>query len=352
MLIKPTSMGVLCALAGTAVADVPASGVLVASQTSFVNTGTDEHFYIHRIKPTGIEQVFASKSDPGEEFGWSDAHTLWTASGTAADAVSITKFVDGVQTDAFKIVPADWKLTPFPDDLKFELPRLMITGKGQVWLELCQRRKEPEIGEGACTNARYARVNERPLRMNGDAYTTIVTTKPAGVDAYRVKTIFQGGKPIAFPRTNSPAGYAVKLARVTVDGIGDEQKHRTLSGAVCIGPAKETTTFPGATDDIDFVMVPKKVTWIRTSPPLVELAGKATNPVGQVEAHTAYLLGCNERIARAEFFGADLWGMLRIIPVAEWQKQKQPPSDGTWSIYLADKLLGTIPGSEIRVAPH
>lgn len=337
-----TIVGALVLVAGTAAAEVPAAGIYVASNTSFGSTGYDEYLYIHLIKPTGIEQVYTSKSETGGNFGWSDAKTLWRAEGSS-EATTVIKYVDGKVADTVKISAADWKL-PINDDLKFAMPDLLITKKGEVWLEVCTKRKEVELQLGKCLKASYLRVDAKPLVQSAK--------KPAGIDAYRVKKIFQEGAPLKWPKAKAPAGYSVKLQRVTVDGLGEEQKGRKMQGAVCTGPASATVTWPGKTDDLDFAMKPKKVTWLHASPALVSITGKATNPIGEIEDHEAFLFECKERVADAEFFGGDLWGVLRDVPVDEWQKTKAPKTDGSWSIYSGDKLLGTLQGSEIRVAPR
>jgi hypothetical protein len=331
----------LVAAAAPASAEIPAAGIYVATQTRFGSTGIDEHFYIHLIKPTGIEKVLDTTSEVEADFGWSDGHTLWRS--MPGKDVAVGKYVDGKLVDTIKVMPADWKAGITSYDAG-ESPELLITGKGEVWLSLCHKRKDANIGRGACTKASYARVDVKPI--------AIATSKPSGVDAYRVQTIFQGGKPLAFPRAAAPAGYAVKLQPVKVTKSADSgQNGRTMKGAVCTGAAKQTVSWPDASDDLDFTMVPKTVTWLRASPPLVQIAGKATNPIGMVEDHEAYLFDCKERVQEAEFFGGDVWGVLRGLDV-DTQKQKHPASDGTWSIYGGDKLVGTLPGWQIRLAPH
>lgn len=337
-----TSLALVLVLAGTAAADVPAPGVYVATQTSYGSTGWDDQLFIHRVTPMGIEKLLSVKTGGGGDFGWSDAKTLWTSVGTA-EMVTVQKFVDGKLAKTVAVAPKDWQVS-LTEDSKYELIGMQITKTGEVWLELCLKRKDVSPTESRCVKAAY-------LRVDGDKLVA-AAKKPAKVDAYRANTIYQDGSPLAFPKAKAPKGYAVALKKVTVDGMGDSQKARTLPGAVCTGPDKATITWPDGKVDLDFTMKPKKVTWLRTTPALVRISGTGTNPIGEIEQHEAFLLDCKEHVDGAEFFGSDLWGIRRDVPSEEWQKTKTPATDATWSIYSGDKLVGTLPGSEIRFAPR
>jgi hypothetical protein len=340
MTVRMTLAALVVALAGTARADLPAEGVYVASQTSFGSTGWDEHFYIHRVRPGGIALIAEIRTNIGSEFGWSDAHTLWRTEYTG-DGLTVQRLVDGKLTETIRVANTDWHAAGIDPQL-LEVPMLLITRGGAVWLEQCLKRKTVSAGQGPCSKALYAPVDGKPLQ--------VVTRPPADIDGYRVDAIFPRGRPRAFPRVAAPAGYSIRLGKVTVRRAGEPA--RMVAGAVCNGPAGQTVTWPDAMIDIDFAMRPAKVTWMRTSPPLAEISGDATNPIGEVVHHRAYLFDCKEAVDNAEQLTEDLWGVLRDIPLSEWQKSKAAKSDGTWTIYSGDQVIGTVPGSEIRFAPR
>ncbi len=326
----------------TAAAQPKPASVLVATQTSYGSTGWDERMFVHRVGPAGIERLASFNTGGGAAFGWSDAHTLWLASGTA-EGTTVRKYVDGVLAGSLEVGPASWR-TPLNEEQKTELPTLRITKTGEVWLELCLARKHFDVGPSRCRKTTYNRVDTGALVYS--------TKPPRSIDLYRATAIYQDGAPLRFPKTKPPTGYAVTLRKVTVDGLDATQRDITLPGAVCTGPGQQTITWPDRTEDLAFAMKPRTVTWLHAAPALARLTGDAINPIGQRERHEAFLFECKEHVAAAEYFGGDLWGILRAVPVEEWQKTKTPDTDGTWSLYRGDTLLGTVPGSEIRLAPH
>ena len=337
------SLVLILAFAGSAIAGTPVAdgGVYVASQTRYDN-GWENQLFIHRVTATGIEKVFATRASGS--FGWSDAKTLWTASGNA-DQVVMQKFVNGVLEKTLTVKGADWKVRPSKvTDLTSNLPFLRITKTGEVWLELCVKYKELDYRNLVCREPVY-------LRVDGKKF--VRSTKSPKVASDRTNVFFLEYPPTSFPKTKAPAGYTVRVKKVTVDGRGTDQKGREVLGAVCTGP-DATITWPETSVDLDFIMEPETVTWLRTAPALVEISGPALLSSEPGEHLQTYLLGCKERVDGAEFFGGDLWGVRRDVPADVWRKSdaKAPEVDATWSIYRGDKLVGTVPGSRILMAPH
>ncbi len=183
--------------------------------------------------------------------------------------------------------------------------------------------------EQQCVKGVYLRVDTKPFVRT--------TTKPKGIDAYRVMKNFQEAAPRPFPAAKAPAGFAVKMTTVVAKRDSGERK---VKGAMCTGPAKVTASWPGPDEDLAFALKPRKTTWLRTTPALARIQGKATNPIGIVETHDAYFLGCSELVYHAEDFGHGLWGFRRTL------------ENPTWTIYLEDKPLGTFAGEGLRLAPN
>ena len=160
------------------------------------------------------------------------------------------------------------------------------------------------------------------------------TKKPANIDDYRVSNSYLGTAP-AFPKVKAPAGYTVTLKQVVADGVGDDQKKMKTKGAVCKGPTT-SKTWPDDTVDIPFAMKPSRVTWLRASPPIVRIDGKATNPIGDIEQHEAVFVDCKELVDEARWFGAGAWALR---------------TDTKWTIYLEDKKVASLDAESVRAAP-
>ncbi len=304
----------------TASAEVPATGIFAAVQSDERAVTT-----IYRLKPTGIEKLAVHRATMLTESGWSDASTLWVLDSGDDKKLKVAKFVDGKLADTIEVTPGEWKFAKMPEELAASL---YVTASKQVWLQHCEKRNGDQYNLGPCVKGVYLRVDTKPIIR--------ATSKPKQIDAYRTMANLQEGTPKPFPAAKAPAGFSVKLTTVVTNQDGA----RKVKGAVCTGPSNATATWPGPDEDLDYAMKPKKVTWLRTSPPFARIEGKATNPIGFVFSQEAYFLGCTELVNRAEFFGNGLWGISR--------GSDKP----TWSIYLDDKLLGTVPGEELRIAPN
>jgi hypothetical protein len=321
MLQVTVAFSLIIAASPAAFADSSTAGTLVAAMSEMRDVVT-----IHRITLSGIDKVatftIGQKADLAQ-IGWTDATTLWMFTQVGSES-SVAKIVDGKVSETIVVQAADWKLGGSSAHLDVSM---VITEGNEVWLEDCLRRKGELYNEHQCLKGVYLRVDAKPFARS--------TTKPKRVDAYRVAKNFQEGKPQAFPKASAPAGYAVKLSKVSA-------KDREVSGAVCTGPSNAAVSWPGPDEDLDFAMKPKHVTWVHASPAVARIEGKATNPIGIVEDDEAWFFDCKELVADAEFFGGALWGIER----------GRPAETGHWSIYDQDKLVGTVEGSYLRVAPH
>lgn len=310
-------------------------GELVATMTDELGLNTSNYFlYVHRVTPSKVDKVIAHKLSYPGEMGWSDAKTLWVRDG-GPEAVSILKFVDGKLADTVRVPKSAWKTVSDPD------PEMVFGTAGEVWLQHCTKRKTDETE--ACIQWVSMRVDTKPFAL--------ATARPK-LDARRVSrshaitSYIDPSQLSKFPKAGAPAGYSVAFKKVPV---ANGAKH---DGLVCTGPNNASLVWPGPDlEDAMFAMKPKQTTWLRTSPPIVRVDGKAKNPVGQTEHHSLFIHGCSKLIDDAEYFDGGLWAYLVQTPDDEVNKQKLA-SDGTWTIHLDDRALGTLPGRRIRAAPR
>ena len=277
---------------------------------------------VYRIRASGIEKVGRQEVTGVGEFGWTDSTTLWVLD-KDRDKITVHKLVDSAAVRTIEVPMSAWELAPMPDGLAVDL---WITEGGQVWLESCQKRKSAR--DHTCVKGVFLRVDAPALER--------ATTRPAGIDEYRVSKSFQDGEPMPFPAVEAPAGYAIRLTGVAIGGLHP----RTVRGAICTGPDGVTGSWPGQRDDPD-KMKPTTVTWVRTSPVVGRIAGKAINPVGLVREESAYFVNC-ARVDQVENFGGGMWGILR-----EGGNDRR----SVWSIYIDSAVVGTIEASSLRAAP-
>ena len=147
---------------------------------------------VYRIRESGIEKVSRQKLAGVGEFGWTDSATLWVLD-KDVDKLTVHKLVDGALAQTLEVPMSAWEITPKPDGLMVELH---ITKNQQVWLESCQKRKSER--DHACAKAVYLRIDAPALER--------ATTRPAGIDDYRVVKTFQVGEPMPSSPVAAPAG--------------------------------------------------------------------------------------------------------------------------------------------------
>ncbi|MBA2538816.1 MAG: hypothetical protein H0V17_04205 [Deltaproteobacteria bacterium] len=275
---------------------------------------------VSRVKATGLDKVFVEKASKAVSFGWADARTLWVL---YESPISLVKLVDGKVAEKITVLPATFKLPANTDPD----PKLLLTTKAEVWLQACSKYKG-ETGDDSqrCVKGSWVRVDTK--------VQTQQAKKPAGIDDYRVSNSGLGTAP-AFPKIKAPAGYTVTLKQVVADGVGDDQKKTKAKGAVCKGPTS-SKTWPDNTVDIPFAMKPSRVTWLRASPSIVKIDGKATNPIGDIEQHEAVFVDCKDLVDEARWLGAGAWALR---------------TESKWTIYLEDKKIATITAEYLRAAP-
>jgi hypothetical protein len=279
---------------------------------------------VYKLKATGIDKLYVDRSGKASGAGWTDARTLWVLNSDSDNKVSVTKLIDGKPGDKIEIAPEAWKL---PGDATVS-PKLKITARNEIWVEHCLKTK------GQTGQASLTCVKGVWIRVDGKTQT-VANTQPAGIDHYRAAGSHLGTPP-PFPKVKQPKDYAVTLAQVVVDGIGDTQKQRKVKGGICKGP-NGSKTWPDDTVDIDFAMKPNRVTWLReASPVLVRIDGTATNPIGDIEHHEAVFVDCKEIADEALWFGAGFWALRRR---------------DVWTIYSGDKAIGSLAGDHLRAPP-
>lgn len=312
------ALPVLCLLASTPALADDAKFATVAT----VDAGTGD-LAVHVIKPTKIDKVYSEKGGKFTELGWSDASTLWLLA-VHESPVLVGKLVDGKLVEKIKVAPETFKL---PKGVELE-PRLVITTKGEVWLQHCLKAKG-DTGDAAwtCVKGSWVRVDGKTQTQSAKA--------PAGIDQWRTTGTNLGEAPPFPTKVKAPKGYEVKLQQVTVDGLGDDQKKVKTKGAVCRGPSS-SKTWPDDNVDIPFAMKPSRVTWLRAQPPVAMIDGKATNPIGDIEHHRAVFFDCKTIYADAMYFGAGAWGL---------------QDNNQWTVYVEDKQVGTITAGAMRAAP-
>jgi hypothetical protein len=287
----------------------------VADDAVVATLGSDtSDLVVYRVKAGGLDKIFTEKGSKYTELGWSDARTLWLLAPHETPTL-VAKYLDGKIVEKITVSAATWKLPAGTDPS----PKLQITKKGEVWLQHCLKTKG-ETGAAAdiCVKGAWVRVDTKTQTMQ--------TRKPANINT---------ATSAPFPRAKAPAGYSVTLKQVVVDGLGDDQKKMKARGAVCKGPSS-SKTWPDETVDLPFAMKPSRVTWIRTSPPVAMIDGKATNPIGDIELHEAIFVGCKESYDAAMWFGRGAWGLRR---------------DEKWTVYVEDKKVGAFESGLVYPAP-
>jgi hypothetical protein len=139
----------------------------------------------------------------------------------------------------------------------------------------------------------------------------------------------------AVSREQTTEGYAVALQQVVVTGVGGQQKQRKVNGAVCKGPSS-SAIWPEDGLDLDRLMKPSRVTWLRELPAVAMVEGNATDRLGARRDDAVVFLDCKEVVDQAMWFGAGYWGLRR---------------QEVWTIYSGDKAIGSIAGVDLRASP-
>jgi hypothetical protein len=298
-----------------------ASSPVLAEDALVATTDTNSgDLVVYKINASGISKLYTEKKTNPSQAGWSDAKTLWVLYNEKVTRLS--KIVDGKVVEKITVPATAFKL---PAGVEVE-PKLHLGTKGEVYVHHCLKPKG-ETGDAnlRCAKGVWVRVDTKDQKQQ---------TKQPAIDEYRPSGSGLGTAP-PFPKAKAPAGYTVTLQQVVVDGVGDDQKKMKTKGAVCKGPGG-SKTWPDDTVDIPFAMKPSRVTWLRTSPPVVKIDGKATNPIGDVEQHEAVFFECKRLYEEAVYFGAGAWAL---------RDQSQ------WTVYVDGKSVGSIASDQLRAAP-
>lgn len=307
------ALAILAILAILLARSVAAESVNLAAFTS------DGSVTLYRLDPTKITKI-STRAGGTHGAGWTDARTFWVATQLAGmkPAVQVDKIVDGkpVDTQTMKLDP--WQTRAGTT----VLAQLQITTRNEVWVEMCTKHQGDTTTP--CVEGKWIRVD--------GAKQTVSASEPSGIDRYR--TEIHGRRPSPpFPTAKQPKGHAVTLQQVVVDGAGD-QKQRKVNGAVCKGPSS-STTWPEGGVDLDGIMKPARVTWLREAPAVAMIEGAARDATGAVVRDTAVFLDCREVVDQALWLGAGYWGLRR---------------QEVWTIYSGDKPLGSLAGVDLRAA--
>ena len=315
-------------------ARLPPAGFLIAHST---DKGQDDWFAITRVDATGATELVRDRVVP-DQMVWLDGHTLVTVTTDIdSDTTTVRRYVDGKADAAATVTvpPAIWKLPRGKAITDTRPPELWLGKAGALWLARCHTLKPRGIDD-VCTGTAWVRVDGGPKPA---------AKAPGARRAGPLLPSVLGGA--SLPRSvKPPAGYAVVLRKVAVDGPDASD---TVKGFACTGPDGAPTLWPHpGVIDWQFDVRPTKVTWLAATPPLFAVTGKATNPIAIVSTATRVFRACQpEALDDVILLGAGR----RVEMTRHWQNDDYAGT--SWTLYVDDVAIATLDGGAggFQVAP-
>ncbi|MFO0750234.1 MAG: hypothetical protein U1F43_31885 [Myxococcota bacterium] len=312
-------------------ARIPPDGLMIATMTLHGTEDGPDFMVIWKLAPSGLTELHRETGVSVSELAWVDAHTLVALERRGDDgSTKVRRFRDGQPDGApIAVAPADWKDLAPADAL--QETELMLGPDGAVWLHECAESKMSEDGlSETCLKHALVRVDATPFE--------VVSKLPKGLTRDGVLAISDQLLDLAdLGKVPTPEGFTAKIVNATIG----EQKWRALE---CTAGAQKATWPNADTGDVMFGVKPDKLAWVRTTPPLVAIQGKAVNPVGQESRPTLVFRACSPTPLEA----------YRTLGDAVWAEHIASTAAGTesaWHLFVDDVLVGVMPGSEYYFAP-
>jgi hypothetical protein len=307
LLVACVSIG-LAATVHAAAGTIPADGVMLAALGQ-----NGKSVVVTRIKTDGMQLIYNEPVEIASEIGWSDAHTLWIFRETSK-GFALAKVVDGKLADTKVFTDTDWDTKSFKGIRK--VPHLYITKKGEVWVS------------GANSDW-YLRADAKAVERSKE--------EPKDLAPFATSALTSDARRPFGAIKSAPKGFALKLASVTV---GRKKTH----GVTCKGP-DASLSWPSELRSSDPAesQAARKVSWLRSSPPLARVDVEFHGIGADVE-EKIYILGCREVVRDVEDFGAPVWGVYR-----------GESSAGKWALFVDAQQVGELVTDGLHVpviAPH
>jgi hypothetical protein len=351
---KPPSPDALPAQPQLSPADqarIPAGGILIATRTDRDHASAPpldlpDVFLIDRLTRQGLVEVYREEATQAVAFGWLDHKTLVVYSEDVAHVASLRRFVDGTPSAPVAIPLDAWQLADAPE----RSATMAITSTGEAWLARCTRHADAHDIWSKCLETVALRVDAGPPFAHA-------TKLPANVLAGRVSQDTEEGGHLVraeLPHVAPPPNHTLAMFKVT----GPKRKNFMSSydrGWRCGSPAGNSE-WPYGSDWVERQNIPTfrptAVTWVSTTPPRYVVEGTATNMVAHTATWTVLFRACaNDPLDDAAFLGDGLWAE------TDGNKAALYADSGTyahveWRLFLDDRLVGVLVGSQIWFAPQ
>ena len=274
-------------------------------------TDADGALTLARVTTASVE-VVATVPSPGRDRGWLDARTLVGLAERTGGGFVVTSLVDGKAGDVQVVTPAEWPA--FAAEL--------VLGDGEVWLTGCKTAVEYTD----CAQPTAIRVAPGPRLVAAEA--------PAGRRRYG----YHGAHLLAAPSGTAPAGITARLDEVRDGAALDPAK--TI--ASCAGPDGErrlsVADLFGAPLELDvYHFDAPQLRWLATSPPLLEVSFRYTDPVEITRTARHVMRPCGRPFVDFRWLGDGVW--------AERAGNRDEP--GAWIFHRGDVTLGELRGDAL-----
>ena len=330
---------------------LPADGILVATRTDRASppwpaSQRPDAFLLYKITRAGVAEVAREESTTVEALAWLDHHTLLVYRETAAHEASLTRVVDGTAAAPTAIPLTAWQLAAPPENA---IAHLTITKAGDVWLDRCAQRADPDDWGSACKHPAALRVDTAPFARADAA--------PAPDPARRIDQLGVGSHldGATLPTIPAPPNHSLALFPVPPAQQPEGNLHDTR-GVRCTSPAGHVE-WPGGSDWIETQNVPDfrptAIAWVRAAPPAYVLTGTATDAI-RTRTLTVLFRACEVwPVYDAAFLGGDAWAEMDA-PTGPGPGQPNVPDyvHSIWRIAVLGQPVAALVGSQTWFAPQ